>query len=89
MRVEKFMKRQQQGLDVPNSDSVKPAKLFIPDKYKSKTEPNKLKRIKYFNKALLETRAWGFSEEETRICANITAAVDNMIVWHKALPTYK
>ena len=49
----------------------------------------KLKRIKYSIKALLELRARGFSEDEVRSCANITASVDNMIVWYKALTTYR
>ena len=49
----------------------------------------KLKRIKYFTKALLELIARVFSEEEVRICANITASVEKLIVWHKALPTYR
>ena len=48
----------------------------------------KLKRIKYFTKALLELRARGFSEEAVSRCANITAAVEKLIVWHKELPTY-
>ena len=49
----------------------------------------KLKRIKYFTKALLELRAWSFSEEEVSRCANIKAAVENIIVCHKSLPTYR
>ena len=40
-----------------NSGSVKPAKPFIPDNYKNHMELNKLKRIKYFTKALLKIRA--------------------------------
>ena len=83
------MKRQQIGLDVPNPDSMKPANSFIPDKYINRTELNKIKRIKYFTKALLELRAQGFSEEEVSICDNITDAVEKMIVCHKALPTYR
>ena len=51
-------------------------------------ELKKIKRIKYFTKALLELRAWGFIEEDVSSCANITAAVDNLIMWHKALNTY-
>ena len=53
MREDKVMKRQQQGLAVPNSDSVYPAKSFIPDKYKNRMEPKKIRRIKNFAKALL------------------------------------
>ena len=56
MREDKVMKRQQQGLAVPNSDSVKPAKPFIPDKYENLINLKKPKRIKYFTKALLEIR---------------------------------
>ena len=58
------MKRQQQGPAVPNSDSVKPSKPLIPDKYNNRMNLKKLKRIKYSTKALLELRAQGFSEEE-------------------------
>ena len=83
MREYKVLKRQQQGLDVPNSDSVKLDKSFIPDKYKNWMELKKLKRIKYFTKALLELRSWGFIEEEGSSCSNITAAAKKMIVWHK------
>ena len=43
---DKVMKQQQQGLAVPNSDSVNPAKSFIPDKYNNRTELKKLKSIK-------------------------------------------
>ena len=50
MREYKVLKLQQQGLDVPNSDSVKLDKSFIPDKYKNWMELKKLKRIKYFTK---------------------------------------
>ena len=82
------MKRQQQGIAIPNSDSVKPAKSFIADNYKNWMELKKLKRIKYFTKSLLELRAWGFIEEEGSSCSNITAAAEKMIVWHKALPNY-
>ena len=49
----------------------------------------KLKSIKYCIKALLELRARGFSEEEASSCANITAALEKLIAWHKALPTYR
>ena len=37
----------------------------------------------------MELRAQVFSEEEVRSCANITATVQNLIVWHKALPAYR
>ena len=60
MREDKVMRRQQQGLAVPNSDSVKPAKSFIPDKYKNQMELKTLKRINYSTKAILELRVWGF-----------------------------
>ena len=83
------MKLQQLGLAFPNPDSMKPDKSFIPDKYNNRTELNRINRIKYFTKALLELRAQGFSEEEVIICANITAAVEKLIVCHKALPTYR
>ena len=74
------MKRQQKGLAVPNSDSVKPEKSFIPDQYNNLMELKKLKKINYFNKELLELRSWGFSEEEVSSCANITATVEKLIV---------
>ena len=61
MREDTVMKQQQWGLAVTNSDSVKPAKTFIPDKYKNLMKLKKLKRIKYFTKSLLELRVWGFS----------------------------
>ena len=48
----------------------------------------KLKRINFFTKALLDLRAWGFSEEEVIISANNTAAVEKLNVWHKSLTTY-
>ena len=89
MRVDKFMRWQQRGLAVPNSDSVKPAKPFIPDKYNNRMELNKLKRLKYFNKSLLEIRDQSFSEEEVSSCANITAEMENLVMWNKALPTYR
>ena len=57
------MKQQQQGLDFPNSDSARPDKPFITDKYNNNTNLNKLKKIKYFTKELLKLRAWAFSEE--------------------------
>ena len=80
MREYKFIKRQQQGLAFPNSDSAKPAKLFIPDKYNNQMELNKLKMINYFTKALPELRTQGFSEEEGISCVNITAATEKLIV---------
>ena len=45
MREVKFLKLQQQDLAVPNSDSVKPAKSFIPYKYNNRMKLKKLKRI--------------------------------------------
>ena len=83
------MKRQQQGLDVPNSDSANPAKSFIQYKYHNRMVMKKLNMIKYFAKALLELRDWGFSEEEVIICANITAAAEKLIVWNKAMTNYR
>ena len=77
------MKQKQQGLSVPNSYSAKTAKPIIPDKYNNCMNLKKLKRIKYFAKALLELRAWSFSEEEVIIFANITAELENMIMFHK------
>ena len=52
-------------------------------------ELNKIKRINYFTKSLLELRDGVFSEYEVSICANIKVAVENLILWHKALPTYR
>ena len=46
IRENKVMRIQQQGLAIPNSDSVKPAKPFIPDKYNNWMEMKKLKRKK-------------------------------------------
>ena len=74
------MKGQQQGLAVLNSDSVNPAKPLIPHKYNNWTKLKKLRRIKYFTKEILELRYQVFSEEEVIGCANITAAVDNLVV---------
>ena len=68
---------------------MNPAKSFIPDKYNNHIELNKLNRIKYFTKSILEIRAWEFSEEGVISCANITSAEEKLIVWHKELPTYK
>ena len=89
MREDKVMKRQQQGIAVPNSDSVKTDKSLISDKYINQMELKKLKRIKYFTKSLLELRALGFIEEEVSSCANITDVAEKLIVCHKALPTYR
>ena len=81
--------RRQRGLDVPNPDSMKTDKVFIPDKYNNRTELRNIKRVKYSTTVLLELRAQGFSDEVVSICANITATVKKMIVCHKALPTYR
>ena len=43
MREDKVLKWQQQGLDVSNSDSVNPAKSFIPDKYNNQMELKNLR----------------------------------------------
>ena len=68
---------------------MNPAKSFIPDKYNNQMELKKLNRIKYFTKALLELRVWGFREGQVKSSANITAVVENLVVWHKVLPTYR
>ena len=52
-------------------------------------ELKKLKREKYFTNALLELRAWGFSEEEVNNCPNIKLELDKLIVWHRELQTYR
>ena len=44
IRENKIMKIQQQGFAIPNSDSLKPAKPFIPDKYTNLMEQNKPRR---------------------------------------------
>ena len=88
MTEDTVMKRQQQGLSVTNSDSMSPDKPFIPDKYNNLMNLKKLKSIKYFTKALLDIRSQEFSKEKVGSCANITSAVDSMIVCHKALSTY-
>ena len=80
MREDKVIKRQQQGLSFPNSDSVKPDKPFIPDKYNNRMNLKKLKRINDFTKAPLELRGRGFSEVKVSSCANIVAAVEKLIV---------
>ena len=80
MREYKFIKLQQQGLAVPDSDSMKPAKTLIPDKYNTWMELKKTNRIKYSTKALLELRYQGFIKEEVRSCANISSALDKLIV---------
>ena len=82
------MKLQQQGLAIPNPDSVNTAKSFIPDKYKNRMKLNKFKRIKYFTKSLLEIRYQGFSEEEESSCAIILDAVEKLTAWQKVLTTY-
>ena len=82
------MKQQQQGIAVPNSDSVNIDKPFITDNYNSRMNIKKPKRIKYFTKSLLELRSQGFSEEEVIIGDNITDAVEKLIVCHKSLTTY-
>ena len=46
MREDKVMKQQQLGIVVTNSDSVKPAKQFIPYKYNNHMKMNKLNRRK-------------------------------------------
>ena len=89
MREDKFIKRKHQGIAAPNSDNVKPSKLLIPDKYNNRIELKKLERIKNFTKALLELRDQGFSDEELITCTNIKSAVEKLIVWYKALPTYR
>ena len=68
---------------------MKSAKPFILDNYNNQMEMKKLKRIKYFTKVLLELGSWSFSEEEVSSCANITAAVEKIILWDKELPTYR
>ena len=81
-------KQQKQGLDVPNTDSITFPKPFILDKYNNSMNLKKLKRIKYYTKALLEIRGWRSSEEEVRSCANITDSAEKQIVWYKVLPSY-
>ena len=89
IREDTVMKRQQQGLAVQKSDSVQSAKYFFPDKYKFFMNLNKLNRIDYFTKAILELWALGFSEEEMSSCDSITSVVENLIVWHKSLTNYR
>ena len=89
MREYKVTRLQQQGIAVPNLDRIKSAKSFIPDKYNNWMELNKTKMVKYFTKALMELRDQGFSEEQVIRCANITYAVENLIMRYKALPTYR
>ena len=50
---DKSAKRQQQGLTVPKTDSFKPPKPLITDKYKNRMYKKKLNRINNFNKELL------------------------------------
>ena len=89
MREDTVMKQEQQGLSVPNPDIVKPSKPFILGKHNNRINLKKFERVKYFTKALLELSGWGFSEQDVSSCANIIAAVENLIVWHKALLTYR
>ena len=42
-----------------------------------------------FTKELMELGSWSFSEEEASSYSNITAAVEMLVVWHKAMPTYR
>ena len=83
------MKQEQLSIAVPNPDSVKTSKPFIPYKYNNRIELKKLKMEKYFTKALVELRSWGFSEEEVNICTNITAAVEKISVRHNSMPAYR
>ena len=85
---DKLFERKQPDLDIPNSDSVNPAKPLLTNSYKNMMEPKKLERIKYFTNTLMELRDQGFSEKEVIRCANIIAAVEKRMVWHKALSTY-
>ena len=89
MREDTVMKRQHQGLAVKKLDSVNPTKKFITDKYNNLMNLDKFKRINYFTKELLELRAWGLSEQDVISYYNNTSAVEKLIVWHKALPTYR
>ena len=61
MGEDKYTKRKQQGIAIPNPYIVNPVKPFITDKYKNHMELNKIKSIKYFTKALLELLYQGFS----------------------------
>ena len=88
MREDTVMKQQQRGLAVTNSDSVNSARIFIPNKYNTCMNLKKINRTKYFTKSLLEIRAWGFIAEELSSCANIIAAAEKLIMWHKSLPAY-
>ena len=58
MREDKFTNRKQQGISVPNPDSINPEKSFISDKYNSQTE---IKRKKYLAKELMKVGDRGFS----------------------------
>ena len=68
---------------------MKSFKSFIPDKYNTQMELKKLNRVNYFTKKLLELGSLGFSVEGLIRCANITAVVENLIVWNKSLITYR
>ena len=52
-------------------------------------ELEKFKSAEYFPKSLLEIRAEGFSKEDAIRCSNTTDAVENRIMWQKAMPTYR
>ena len=52
-------------------------------------ELKKLRRVNYFTKALLELRSREFIKYDVSSCANIAAAVEKLILWYKAMPTYK
>ena len=82
------MKWKQQGLSVTNLDIMNPFKPFSTDKYKNWMEPQKLERINYFTKELLELIYQGFGEDEFISWANITADVEKLIVCHKVLLPY-
>ena len=68
---------------------MNPAKIFIPDKYNNQMELKKIKRKMCFTKELMELRSWSFSEEEVSSCSNIPSAAEMLVVWHKAMPTYR
>ena len=87
MREDTVMKKKR-DLAITNSDSLSPAKPFIPDKYNNHMNLKKIMKIKYFTKALLELIARVFSEEEVSRCANNITAVEKLVVWQKSLPNY-
>ena len=80
--------KKKRDLAITNSDSLSPAKPFIPDKYNNHMNLKKIMKIKYFTKALLELIARVFSEEEVSRCANNITAVEKLVVWQKSLPNY-